>query len=83
MKKLLNTVYITTEGASLRKDGENLVAQVDGAERARVPFHMLSSLVLFGPISISPALIGACAASASPSFSSTGPGAFRPAWKGR
>ena len=63
MKKLLNTVYITTEGASLRKDGENLVAQVDSAERARVPFHMLSSLVLFGPVSISPALIGACAAS--------------------
>ena len=62
MKKLLNTVYITTEGASLRKDGENLVAHVDGAERARVPFHMLSSLVLFGAISISPALIGACAA---------------------
>ncbi|WKW51342.1 type I-C CRISPR-associated endonuclease Cas1c [Rhodomicrobium lacus] len=63
MKKLLNTVYITTEGASLRKDGENLVAEVDGAERARVPFHMLSSLVLFGAIYISPALIGACAAS--------------------
>ncbi len=63
MKKLLNTVYITTEGASLRKDGENLVAQVEGEERARVPLHMLSSLVLFGPISISPALIGACAAS--------------------
>jgi CRISPR-associated protein Cas1 len=63
MKKLLNTVYITTEGASLRKDGENLVAEVDGAERARVPFHMLSSLVLFGAIYISPALMGACAAS--------------------
>jgi CRISPR-associated protein Cas1 len=63
VKKLLNTVYIITEGASLRKDGENLVAHVDGAERARIPFHMLASLVLFGPISISPALIGACAAS--------------------
>lgn len=30
MKKLLNTVYVTTEGATLRKDGENLVAQVEG-----------------------------------------------------
>lgn len=62
MRKLLNTVYVTTEGASLRKDGENLVAEVDGAERARVPFHMLGALVVFGAIYISPALIGACAA---------------------
>ncbi|MBZ0163578.1 MAG: type I-C CRISPR-associated endonuclease Cas1c [Notoacmeibacter sp.] len=62
MKKLLNTVYVTTEGASLRKDGENLVAEVEGAESARVPFHMLASVVAFGPIYISPPLIQACAA---------------------
>lgn len=62
MKKLLNTVYVTTEGAALRKDGENLVAEVDGEERARVPLHMLASVVAFGPILVSPALIGACAA---------------------
>ncbi|KQZ84702.1 type I-C CRISPR-associated endonuclease Cas1 [Mesorhizobium sp. Root157] len=61
MKKLLNTVYVTTEGASLKKDGENLVAEIDGAERARVPMHMLASLVVFGAIFISPALIAACA----------------------
>jgi len=61
MKKLLNTLYVTTEGASLRKDGENLVAEIDGQERVRVPFHMLNSVVLFGPIFISPALTGACA----------------------
>jgi CRISPR-associated protein Cas1 len=62
MKKLLNTVYVTTEGASLRKDGENLVAEVDGTERARVPFHMLASVVVFGAIYVSPALMAACAA---------------------
>lgn len=61
MKKLLNTVYVTTEGAALRKDGENLVAEVEGVERARVPFHMLASVVALGPILISPALIAACA----------------------
>lgn len=61
MKKLLNTVYVTTEGASLRKDGENLVAEVEGEVKARVPLHMLSSVVVFGPILLSPALIGACA----------------------
>lgn len=61
MKKLLNTIYVTTEGAALRKDGENLVAEVDGEEKARVPLHMLASVVAFGPILISPALLGACA----------------------
>lgn len=62
MKKLLNTVYITTEGAALRKDGENLVAEVEGVERARVPFHMLGSIVVFGAIFVSPALMAAAAA---------------------
>lgn len=61
VKKLLNTVYVTTEGAALRKDGENLVAEAEGEERARVPLHMLASVVAFGPILLSPALIGACA----------------------
>ncbi len=61
MKKLLNTVYVTTEGASLKKDGENLVAEVEGAEKARVPLHMLAAVVAFGPILMTPALIGTCA----------------------
>lgn len=62
MKKLLNTVYVTTEGASLRKEGENLVVEVEGESRARVPFHMLASLVAFGAVYLSPALMAACAA---------------------
>lgn len=62
MKKLLNTLYVTTEGAGLRKDGENLVAEVEGSERARMPLHMLASVVVFGAIYVSPALTQACAA---------------------
>jgi CRISPR-associated protein Cas1 len=62
MKKLLNTVYVTSENASLRKDGENLVVSLDGDERSRVPLHRLASVVAFGPVAVSPALIGACAA---------------------
>lgn len=61
MKKLLNTVYVTTEGAALKKDGDNLVAEIEGAAKSRIPLHMLASVVAFGPILISPALIGACA----------------------
>lgn len=62
MKKLLNTIYITTEGSALRKDGENLVVENEGETLGRVPFHMLSSVVIFGGIFLSPALMEACAA---------------------
>ena len=61
MKKLLNTLYATTEGARLHKEGENIVAEIDGVERGRVPLHMLGAVVAFGAIYISPPLIGALA----------------------
>jgi hypothetical protein len=61
VKRLLNTLFVTTPGVSLRKDGENIVAEVDGAERARVPLHMLGSVIVFGAIFVSPPLIQALA----------------------
>jgi CRISPR-associated protein Cas1 len=61
VKKLLNTLFVTTEGAALRKDGENIVAEVDSVERSRVPLHMLGSVVVFGAIFVSPPLIQALA----------------------
>ena len=63
MRRLLNTLYVTTPGTRLTKDGENLVAEVEDEERMRVPFHMLGSVVVFGSIYISPPLIQTCAAS--------------------
>lgn len=63
MRRLRNTLYVTTEGAWLRKDGENLVMEVDGEERARLPVHMLEHLVCLGRVMMSPALMGHCAAS--------------------
>ena len=47
MKKLLNTAYVTTEGAALKKDGETLVAEIEGAEKTRIPLHMLGAVVAF------------------------------------
>lgn len=61
MKKLLNTVYVTSEGAALRQQGETLVAEIEGAEKTRVPLHMLASVVAFGPVLLTPALIATCA----------------------
>lgn len=61
MKRHLNTLYVTTEGAYVRKDGANIVVEVDHAERVRVPVHMLGGLVCFGQVSMSPAVMGFCA----------------------
>jgi len=61
MKKLLNTIYVTTMGSALRKDGENLIVENESVIIGRVPLHMLASVVVFGGIFLSPALMEACA----------------------
>lgn len=61
MRRHLNTVYVTTEGAWLRKDGANLVMEVEGKERGRVPVHMIGSVVCVGRALLSPQLMGFCA----------------------
>ena len=61
MRKQLNTLYVTTDGAWLSKDGANIVMSVDREERARLPVHMLESLVCFGRVLVSPPLLGYCA----------------------
>lgn len=58
MKKLLNTLYVTTEGAYLRKDGETVAVEIDGTVRARAPAHLLGQIVCFGQVVVSPALMG-------------------------
>ncbi|UXI67302.1 type I-C CRISPR-associated endonuclease Cas1c [Tahibacter amnicola] len=60
MRPLLNTLYVTTEGAWLRKDGENVVIDVEKAESGRLPLHLLSGIVCFGNVLMSPALMGHC-----------------------
>jgi CRISP-associated protein Cas1 len=61
MRRQLNTLYVTTEGAWLKKDGANIVMEVEGAERGRLPAHMLESLVCIGRVLVSPPLLGYCA----------------------
>src|ERR1039457_369992 len=63
MKQLLNTLYITTQGAYLAKDGETVLVRVEEESRLRVPIHTLASIVCFGRVSCSPALMGLCAES--------------------
>ncbi|WP_284948180.1 type I-C CRISPR-associated endonuclease Cas1c [Acidisoma cladoniae] len=61
MRKLLNTLYVSTEGAYLRRDGLNVVVEVERVEKLRVPLHLLGSVAVFGQVSLSPALMGSLA----------------------
>lgn len=61
MKKLLNTLYVTSEDSYLSLDGENVVISDKGCEIGRLPLHNLEGIVSFGYRGTSPALMGACA----------------------
>jgi len=60
MKKLLNTLYVSTQGAYLHQEGETVVASVNHTDVLRLPIHTLSGIVCFGQVSCSPPLLGLC-----------------------
>ncbi|HET6514527.1 MAG TPA: type I-C CRISPR-associated endonuclease Cas1c [Thermodesulfovibrionales bacterium] len=61
MKKLLNTLFVTTQGAYLSKEGETVAVKIDGEIALRLPVHTLGGIVCFGQVSCSPYLMGFCA----------------------
>ncbi len=63
MKRHLNTLFVTTEGSYLRKDGQAVVVMVEKQARLRIPLHNLDGIVCFGNVMCSPYLMGVCAKS--------------------
>lgn len=61
MKRLLNTLYVTTQGAYLSKEGETVLVRVEQERRLQIPIHTLNGIVCFGQVSCSPPLMGFCA----------------------
>ena len=61
MKKLLNTLYVTSPDSYLSLDGENVVILEHEQELGRIPLHNLEAIVSFGYRGASPALMGGCA----------------------
>ena len=62
MKHHLNTLFVTLEGAYLRKDGAAVEVRHEGESKLRVPLHNLDGIACFGwDISCSAALMAACA----------------------
>lgn len=60
MRKLLNTLYVTTPEAYLSKDGLNVVVSVDKEELFRIPILNIENIVTFGYMGASPGLMKLC-----------------------
>ncbi len=61
MRKLQNTLYVTTPAAYLSLDGETIVIQNEDECLGRLPLLNLENIVSFGYRGASPRLMGACA----------------------
>ena len=61
MRKMQNTVYVTTPEQYLSLDGENLVISSREDGDKRVPLHNIESIITYGSRGASPARMGKCA----------------------
>ncbi len=61
MRKLLNTLFITTENAYLSLEGETVCVEIAKQKAGQFPLHTLESIVCFTYNGATPAFMGACA----------------------
>lgn len=61
MRKLLNTLYVTTSDAWLARDGECVSVRIGGEEKLKIPLVNLENIITFSYAGASPALMHACA----------------------
>ncbi|KOE57758.1 type I-C CRISPR-associated endonuclease Cas1c [Aggregatibacter actinomycetemcomitans] len=60
MRKLQNTLYITTQGSYLHKERETLVVEQEKKKVAQLPVHSIGHIFCFGNVLVSPFLLGFC-----------------------
>lgn len=60
MKVHANTLFITTQGAYVNRDGETLQIKVEKETRLRMPINAVGDVVCFGRVSFSPFALGLC-----------------------
>lgn len=61
MRKLLNTLFVTSENAYLSLDGETVCVWIDKEKVGQFPLHTLEVILCFSYSGASPALMGECA----------------------
>jgi len=60
MRKLLNTLYVTSQDAYLGLEGECVIVKKDGVTAMRLPLHNLEAIIAFNYVGASPALMKKC-----------------------
>lgn len=60
-RELLNTLYVTTQGAYVHMDHQTLKVEAGDENLLQVPIHHLGSVVCFGRVNVSPAAMAQCA----------------------
>lgn len=59
--ELLNTLFVMTQGAYVRLDGETVKVEAEGSRLTQTPLLHLGGIVLFGQVGVSPYLVQRCA----------------------
>lgn len=61
MKKHLNTLYITSDDAFVRKERETFVVEINNEKVFQAPIHSIENIVCFGFKALTPQLMAFCA----------------------
>jgi CRISPR-associated protein Cas1 len=61
MRKLLNTLYVSSQGSYLKKEGETVVVEREKQKVLQIPIHTIGDIICFGNVLCSPFLLGFCA----------------------
>ena len=61
MRKLLNTLYVSSQGSYLYKEGETVVVELEKQKVLQIPIHTIGGIICFGNVLCSPFLLGFCA----------------------
>ena len=61
MEVQLNTLYVVTRGATIRRQSETLQVVVDRQVKLTVPIHQIESVAAFGGVAVTPPAMGLCA----------------------
>ncbi len=60
MSRYHNTLFVTTQGSYVAKEGQNLQVRMDDGKKLDVPIHHLAGVVCFGRVNVSPSAMAAC-----------------------
>jgi CRISPR-associated protein Cas1 len=58
---MLNTLYVSSQGAYLHREGETVVVEKEKQRVLQLPIHTIGGIVCFGNVLCSPFLLGFCA----------------------